>query len=117
MLTLKPYPEYKESALSSLGAIPEHWSEVRAKYLFREVDDRSVSGDEELLSVSHITGVTLAPKNVTMFMAESNIGHKRCRPDDLVINTMWAWMGALGSRDSLVSSALRTVSTVQPRTA
>lgn len=97
MLTLKPYPAYKTSALGALGAIPAHWSEVRAKYLFREIDQRSVSGDEELLSVSHITGVTpRSQKNVTMFMAESNVGHKRCHPDDLVINTMWAWMGALG---------------------
>jgi type I restriction enzyme S subunit len=96
-LTLKPYPKYKESALGSLGAIPAHWSEVRAKYLFREIDQRSISGDEELLSVSHLTGVTpRSQKNVTMFMAESNVGHKRCQPDDLVINTMWAWMGALG---------------------
>ena len=31
-----------------------------------------------------------------MFRAESNVGHKLCRPDDLVINTMWAWMAALG---------------------
>jgi type I restriction enzyme S subunit len=97
MLTLKPYPAYKTSALGALGTIPAHWSEVRAKYLFREIDDRSISGDEELLSVSHITGVTpRSQKNVTMFLAESNVGHKRCRPDDLVINTMWAWMGALG---------------------
>jgi type I restriction enzyme S subunit len=33
---------------------------------------------------------------VTMFKAESYVGHKLCRPDDLAINTMWAWMGALG---------------------
>jgi type I restriction enzyme S subunit len=31
-----------------------------------------------------------------MFMAETYVGHKLCRPGDLVINTMWAWMGALG---------------------
>jgi type I restriction enzyme S subunit len=31
-----------------------------------------------------------------MFLAESHVGYKRCRPGDLVINTMWAWMGALG---------------------
>lgn len=31
-----------------------------------------------------------------MFFAKSNIGHKICRPDDVVINTLWAWMGALG---------------------
>ena len=48
------------------------------------------------MSVSHVTGVTPRKSNVTMFMAESNIGHKICRPGDLVINTMWAWMGAVG---------------------
>jgi type I restriction enzyme S subunit len=31
-----------------------------------------------------------------MFMAESRVGYKICRPGDLVINTLWAWMGALG---------------------
>ena len=47
--------------------------------------------------MSHITGVTPRRfKNVTMFMAESYAGHKLCRPGDLVINTMWAWMAALG---------------------
>jgi type I restriction enzyme S subunit len=50
-----------------------------------------------MLSVSHITGVTpRREKNVTMFLAETNIGHKLCQPGDLVVNTMWAWMSALG---------------------
>jgi type I restriction enzyme S subunit len=31
-----------------------------------------------------------------MFKAASYAGHKLCRPGDLVVNTMWAWMGALG---------------------
>ena len=34
--------------------------------------------------------------SVTMFLAESTVGHKICRPDDVVINTLWAWMAALG---------------------
>lgn len=96
-LALRPYPEYKESRLLWLGRIPSHWTEKRAKYFFREVDERSTTGEEELLSVSHITGVTpRSQKNVTMFKAESYAGHKLCRPSDLVINTMWAWMAALG---------------------
>ena len=50
-----------------------------------------------MLSVSHITGVTpRSQKNVTMFKADSNIGQKICRPGDIAINTMWAWMAALG---------------------
>lgn len=93
---LAPYPEYRPSLLPGLGAIPAHWEERRAKYLYREVDERSTTGKEELCSVSHKTGVTPRKANVTMFMAESTVGYKICRPDDVVVNTLWAWMAALG---------------------
>ena len=94
---LKPYGAYKDSGLLWLGRVPEHWLLLRAKCLFREIDERSTTGKEELLSVSHLTGITpRSQKSVTMFLAKSNIGHKICRPGDAVINTMWAWMGALG---------------------
>jgi type I restriction enzyme S subunit len=94
---LKPYQDYRTSEHSWLGLLPAHWGQLRAKCLFREVDEHSVTGSEELLSVSHLTGVTPRnQKSVTMFLAKSNIGHKICRPGDAVINTMWAWMGALG---------------------
>ena len=49
------------------------------------------------MTVSHLTGVTLrSEKEVNMFMAETLEGYKICRPGDLVINTLWAWMGAMG---------------------
>ncbi|NCA91172.1 MAG: restriction endonuclease subunit S, partial [Gammaproteobacteria bacterium] len=97
MMNLAPYPEYKDAGVTWLGRIPVHWPEKRAKYYFKEIDERSRTGDEEMLSVSHITGVTpRSQKNVTMFQAESNAGQKLCQPGDVVINTMWAWMAALG---------------------
>jgi len=87
----------KPSGVEWLGDVPEHWEVRPAKYFYREVDDRSETGSEELLSVSHVTGVTpRSQKNITMFMATSYVGHKVCRPGDIVINTMWGWMGALG---------------------
>jgi len=87
----------KPSGIPWVGDIPQHWEVRRAKYLYREVDDRSTYGSEELLSVSHLTGVTpRSQKNITMFKAASYASHKLCRPGDLVVNTMWAWMGALG---------------------
>ncbi|MFA5426455.1 MAG: restriction endonuclease subunit S [Bacteroidales bacterium] len=96
-MKLAPYPDYKDAGVSWVGSIPAHWPEKRAKYYFKEIDERSQAGDEEMLSVSHITGVTpRSQKNVTMFKAESNVGQKCCQPGDLVINTMWAWMSALG---------------------
>jgi type I restriction enzyme S subunit len=104
---LKPYPEYKDSVLPWLGEVPVHWVERRAKYFFREVDERSESGNEELMSVSHKTGVTPRKQSVTMFLAESTVGYKICRPGDIAINTMWAFMGALGiaRQEGIVSPA------------
>ena len=98
----------KESGFAWLGSIPANWEVVRAKNLYREVDERSLTGLEEQLSVSHLTGVSARRfKSVTMFRASSYVGHKRCRPGDLVVNTMWAWMGALGvtSVEGIVSPA------------
>ena len=95
--TGQPYPAYKPSGVEWLADVPAHWEFRAAKWYYREVDERSKTGMEELLSVSHITGVTpRSEKNVTMFKAESNIGHKLCKSDDIVVNTMWAWMAALG---------------------
>ncbi|AOJ64268.1 restriction endonuclease subunit S [Burkholderia ubonensis] len=92
------YPRYRAARMRWLPPVPEHWNEQRAKTFFREVDERSKTGQEELLSVSHLTGVTpRSHKNVTMFKAASYVGSKLCRPGDIVINTLWAWMAALGA--------------------
>lgn len=91
-----------------LRPLPEHWALRRNKTFMHEAVELSQTGQEELLSVSHLTGVTpRSEKNVYMFLAESNEGYKRVRPNDLVINTMWAWMGALGvsRHEGIVSPA------------
>lgn len=102
---LKPYSTAKPSGAEWLGDVPGHWEVRRIKSLYREVDERSSTGSEELMSVSHKTGVTSRKQNVTMFLAESNVGYKVCRPGDIVVNTMWAYMAALGvaRREGLVS--------------
>lgn len=98
MVVESAYPHYRQPKMRWLPAVPEHWKEQRAKTFFREVDERSKTGQEELLSVSHLTGVTpRSQKKVTMFKAESYVGSKLCRPGDIVINTLWAWMAALGT--------------------
>lgn len=105
---VNPKAKFKDSGFSWLGAIPEHWGIERSKWLFKERDVRSEFGDEEMLTVSHITGVTpRAEKNVNMFLAESQEGSKICEAGDLVINTLWAWMGAMGvsPRRGIVSPA------------
>lgn len=94
---LKPYPLMKDSGLPWLGEVPEHWGLKRGKNLFRCIDVRSSTGDEELLTVSSKRGVVpRRSATVTMFKAESYVGHKLCWPGDLVINSLWAWARGLG---------------------
>jgi type I restriction enzyme S subunit len=95
---LDPKVKLRDSGVPWLGEIPAHWEIERARWLFRERDVRSTTGEEEMLTVSHLTGVTpRSEKDVNMFEAETNEGYKLCEPGDLVINTLWAWMGAMGT--------------------
>ena len=105
---LHPDVPFRDSGVSWLGPIPEHWDTERARWIFRERDQRSATGAEELLTVSHLTGVTpRSEKEVNMFEAETLEGYKICLRGDLVINTLWAWMGAMGVAfvDGIVSPA------------
>ena len=97
IMKLERYEEYKDSKVGWLGQVPASWEVRRNKNVFYEASQLSEDGSETLLTVSHITGVTpRSEKNVNMFMAETMQGYKVCKVGDLVINTMWAWMGALG---------------------
>lgn len=105
---LYPRASTKPSGLDWLGDIPAHWGLERSKRYLIERDERSVTGDEEMLTVSHITGVTpRSEKDVNMFEADSNEGYKLVSPEQLVINTLWAWMGAMGvaRHEGIVSPA------------
>lgn len=95
---IQRYDDYKDSGTVWLSEVPAEWDVVRNKEIYEERSSRSSTGEETLLTVSHITGVTpRSEKNVNMFMAETMEGYKLCRKGDLIINTMWAWMGALGT--------------------
>lgn len=84
-----------------LFEFPAHWTVLRIKNLFQEMDSRSETGSEELLSVSHYTGVTLKRESLEneddhLTNAESLVGYKLVQQGDLVINIMLAWNGSLG---------------------
>ena len=93
---LDPDVQLKDSGVEWLGDVPKHWEVRRAKYFYGEIYETSGTGLEELMSVSHKTGVTPRKSTVTMMMAENHTNHKICRPGDIVINTMLAHMVALG---------------------
>lgn len=96
-MALTPYPRYRDVSLPWLDRLPAHWDVRRAKTIFRRVDVRSSTGEEELLTVSSSDGVRRrSDKDVSMFQAVSYKGHKLCWPGDLVINSLWAWAKGLG---------------------
>ena len=105
---LDPCSPLRDSGIPWISKIPARWETERARWLFRERDERSETGEEELLTVSHLTGVTpRSEKDVNMFEAATTEGYKICLSGDLVINTLWAWMGAMGMApvDGIVSPA------------
>jgi len=99
-IKLKKYDAYKKSGVEWLGEIPENWEVRRIKYLFEEINQRSDDGDEELLSVSHFTGVTKRSDKLDdgdlLTNASTLEGYKKVANGDLVINIMLAWNGSLG---------------------
>jgi type I restriction enzyme S subunit len=105
---LNPKAPLQDSGIPWLGQTPKHWQSDRTKWLFQERDERTENDDGEMLTVSHLTGVTpRSEKDVNMFEAETTEGYKICRKGDLAINTLWAWMGAMGISpcDGIVSPA------------
>ncbi len=91
---LKPYDECKASEVPWLGEIPRHWDTRRNRYIFREVDARSTTGEETQLSMSQIHGLVESSKIDTWRMrSESYVGGKLCEPDDLVLNRLKAHLG------------------------
>lgn len=84
-----------------LSTVPQHWKTLRIKNLFAEIDERSEKGEEELLSVSHYTGVTkkrdsLENEDDFISNAKTLVGYKKVAENDLVSNIMLAWNGSLG---------------------
>lgn len=89
--------EKSPTGIDPVPFAPAHWLRRRNKDILRESTELSADGSEELLTVSHLTGITTrASKRVNMIEAESLVGYRLVEVGDLVINTMWAWMGALG---------------------
>lgn len=109
-MSFRPYSSYG-SAGPWLGERPAHWALGRFKQVFRERDERSADGTEELLSVSAYTGVSprreIIDEGDHLSRAESLEGYKRCWRDDLVMNIMLAWNRGLGfaRHEGIVSPA------------
>jgi type I restriction enzyme S subunit len=102
---LDPDVTLKPSGIPWLGDIPAHWGVLRAKYLFREVDDRSKTGSETHLSMSQRLGLVPSDMVESSLRSESYEGGKLCMKGDLVLNRLKAHLGvfALATQAGVIS--------------
>lgn len=118
---MRKYDRYKDSHLAGVSQIPVHWEVHRSKNLFREVDERSATGEETLFSLTQKHGlVDRSTVTDRQHAAATLEGYKICRAGNLVMNRMQAWNGMFGLADGtgLVSpdyTVLRPVAAVNER--
>ena len=100
---LDPNVSLKDSGVEWIGMIPEHWELQRFKSIFTECKSVTETGQEDLLSVSEYYGVARRIDKMEdgeyESRADSLVGYKVCKKDDLVINIMLAWKRGLGFSD------------------
>jgi len=84
----------KPSGIEWLGEIPAHWEVKRAKYVFREINERSDTGLETHLSMSQKLGLVETNRiEEKTLQSETQEGFKLCQADDLVLNKLKAHLG------------------------
>lgn len=94
---LDPDVRLKPSGVEWLGDVPKHWEVRRAKDLFWEVDLRSTTGTEVLLSLRMYRGLVPHHKVSTIpITAPALIGFKKVNPGQIVMNRMRAAIGMFG---------------------
>lgn len=97
---LTPYPG------ADAGGTPQGWTRRRIKTLLTEIDRRTETGEETLLSLRAKAGlvdhVAMGGKPID---ASALVGYKLVRPGELVMNRMRAAIGVFGlaEQDGLVS--------------
>jgi type I restriction enzyme S subunit len=91
---LKPYAAYSASGDRWLTKFPSTWERVRIKYLLQEIDRRTETGEEPLLSMRRDHGlVPLSQFSDKVAEPKALLAYKLVRPGELVVNRMQAGNG------------------------
>jgi type I restriction enzyme S subunit len=91
---LRPYASYRASPDRWLTQFPSTWERVRIKYLLREIDRRTQTGEEPLLSMRRDHGlVPLTQFSDKVAEPKALLAYKLVRPGELVVNRMQAGNG------------------------
>ena len=83
-----------------IGEIPAHWNYVRIQSLFETVDERNE--DENAILLSLYTALGVKPRNELEEKgnkASTVVNYKKVKKNDIIVNKLLAWMGAIGYSD------------------
>ena len=102
---LDPNVRLKPSGVEWLGDVPEHWEVTRTRFLLKETDRRSTTGNETHLSMSQVLGLVPSHQVEQSLISDSYVGGKLCEEGDLVLNRLKAHLGvfALADQEGVVS--------------
>ena len=92
--------QMKQTDSDWIGEIPAHWDYVRIQSLFEIVDERNE--DENALLLSLYTAIGVRPRNELEEKGNKAItvmNYKKVQKNDIIVNKLLAWMGAVGYSD------------------
>ena len=98
-----PYDAYKAPPCDWISQIPTQWSAQRIKTLFTLRDERNYKPLSEVNLISLYTSIGVRQhkdiEHTTGNKARNADGYKIVYPDDIVVNILLCWMGAIGRSD------------------
>lgn len=96
---LNPDVPMKDSGIEWIGEVPEHWEVRRIGNLFKLRDEKNYKPMDEVQLLSLYTGIGVFPHGEQEERGNKAItveGYKVVHKNDIVVNIILAWMGAIG---------------------
>ena len=97
---MSEYKEYKKTSCDWIDRLPSEWKAQRIKTIFKLRDERNYKPLSEVNLISLYAGVGVRQHkdivHTTGNKARNADGYKIVYPDDIVVNILLCWMGAIG---------------------
>lgn len=99
---LNPDVKTKDSGVEWIGTIPESWDLIKIGKLFTLRNEKNYKPLEEVQLLSLYTGIGVFPHGEQEERGNKAVtaeGYKIVKKNDIVVNIILAWMGAIGISD------------------
>ena len=96
---LDPNVEMKDSGIEWIGNIPSDWDVIRIGHLFTMRNEKNSLPEDQVTLLSLYTGIGVFPHGEHEERgnkAQTVDGYKIVKKNDIVVNIILAWMGAIG---------------------